>query len=203
MFKRRLPIATILAALAAIIMTAPPQSAAQSGPAIKGRVLTVGGQGEFDTIQQALRAADAGDTVRLSAGTYRESVVITRPVRLTGENTDTIRTILLGKAGAAALIIRSEGVVIENLKISGENQAVTDGLILRSGSARLRNLLIEGFSNRGVFLNGASGCEIHNCYFVQNRVGLALKNAEGNRIFRNFFFNNQLAADALLSAENL
>lgn len=45
---------------------------------------TAGG-GDYRTIQEAVRSAGAQDTIVLRSGWYRESVVIGRDVRITGE----------------------------------------------------------------------------------------------------------------------
>ncbi|WP_316975793.1 hypothetical protein [Shumkonia mesophila] len=47
-----------------------------------GRVLTVGAGGEYATIQSAIDAAEAGDTIVIAAGTYAESLSVTKAVTL-------------------------------------------------------------------------------------------------------------------------
>ncbi len=49
-----------------------------------GAVLDVGGQGAFDSIQQAVDAAAPGDELRLAAGTYFESVTIRKSLSILG-----------------------------------------------------------------------------------------------------------------------
>ncbi len=49
--------------------------------------LTVGAGGQFKTIQQAVDAANPGDTVLVALGTYAENVVVNKPVTVTGNAT--------------------------------------------------------------------------------------------------------------------
>ena len=56
----------------------------------KGRVLYVGGSGEgnYSSIQQAVDDATDGDIIFVYSGTYNESVLVNKQIKLIGENRD-------------------------------------------------------------------------------------------------------------------
>lgn len=67
---------------------------------------------EYSTIQAAVNAANAGDTVFVRSGTYTEYVVIDKSVSVTGEDAST--TVVDG-SGAGTVI----GVVADDVSVSG------------------------------------------------------------------------------------
>ena len=62
-----------------------------------GKTLYVGGDGpnNYSSIQEAINAAENGDTIFVYSGIYHENVVIKKSVRVVGENKNT--TIMMGE----------------------------------------------------------------------------------------------------------
>jgi parallel beta-helix repeat protein len=99
-------------------------------PVVSGATITV--PDDYPTIQQAVNAAHAGDTVYIRSGTYYEHVVIDKSLILQGETRDT--TIVNGSGSGYVIHLRADNVFIQQL-------TVTNG-------------------NRGIFLDHADNCEI-------------------------------------------
>ncbi len=86
----------------------------------QAETVTVGGQGAYRTITDALAAAQPGDTVTVPAGTYHEHLVITRPVTLLGQP----GAVIDGGGEGVVLLIRAPATVSGfTIRGSGARQA--------------------------------------------------------------------------------
>ena len=79
--------------------------------------VSVSGNGTHDSIAAAIAQSDAGDTIQILDGTYRESIVIDRSIKLIGENTVRI----IGTEQGCVKIRGDSNVDIE--KITFDSQA--------------------------------------------------------------------------------
>jgi parallel beta-helix repeat protein len=84
-----------------------------SGP----RILSV--PGEFATVAAAVEAAQAGETVEIGAGTYREQIVVRRPVTLAGAGRDTVRIEAAQTDVPVIRVARTKDVVVRGLTVVG------------------------------------------------------------------------------------
>ncbi len=131
---------------------------------------------DFPSVQAALAAAAAGDTVRVAPGTYRENVTITKAVTITSDFTDTrdvaiIRATILDGGGSA----KKEGAQpIINVP-AGVHGARIVGLTLRNGAHGLMNagridVFDNYFSENGDALSFESGAgHVRGNLFEKNR----------------------------------
>ncbi len=108
------------------------------------RVLDV--PGDYPTIQAAVDAAHAGASIRVAAGVYPETILITRPVTIEGpEQGDAI---IRGESGRPTVsIIDTENVAIRHLTITGGDVGV---LVRGSGSVEIADNKIVDNRLRGV-----------------------------------------------------
>ena len=130
------------------------------------------GNGGFATIQAAINAAVAGDTIMLAAGTYDENIVLDRAVTILGANHGVMGT---GTRGAESVItggfeITGTGAVIDGVRITGGAPAFgsTDAIHVSADNVTITNSVLQGSGAADTFAleteNGAgiTGLTISN-----------------------------------------
>ena len=133
-----------------------------SPAAYSGKALSV--PGSYATIQEAVNAADSGDTIHVEAGTYRENILVTKnDIKLSGHGSGD--TIIVGNA-------TGEGVKIQanNVTVSG--------------------FTFKGFAI-GIFLYKASNGSVFDNYVTENKFGIWLSYASNSLLVRNSANNNE------------
>ena len=106
------------------------------------------GSGGFATIQSAINAAVAGDTIMLAAGTYNENIVLDRAVAILGANHGVMGT---GTRGVESVItggfeITGTGAVIDGVRITGGAPAFgsTDAIHVSANNVTITNSVLQG-----------------------------------------------------------
>lgn len=103
--------------------------------------LTATGPFEFSSIQAAVNAASAGDTINVAAGTYTEDVNINKQVNLIGIESNDDRPTIIGK------------LTINHTEYSGEETTL------------IQDIDFEAASADSIYINGASEVTIKDCNF--------------------------------------
>jgi hypothetical protein len=119
----------------------------------------------YCTIQAAIDAAAASDTILVAAGTYAENLILTKQLTLQGAqavvgacNRSASETVVTAAGTVLALQTGSAGSIIDGFTFSGGNL----GIETQSGpidSLQLLNNRIVGFTGSGIFLND-SGIDV-------------------------------------------
>jgi hypothetical protein len=113
--------------------------ASASGPA----TITVDPNGDFHTIQAAVDAAQPGDTVLISAGTYQEEVSVETP-------------------GITVMGVDRESVILDGAGILGNAFTVTaDGVTLQSMTA-------QNYASNGFVFTRVDGCHWNDLHAKDN-----------------------------------
>lgn len=147
-----------------------------------------GGGSCFATIQAAVDAADDGDRINISKGTYFENVVVDKELTLRGNSaTSTIIDADEPNSGDG-ILVTADNVTIEKLAVyNGKN----DGIEVQANGVFIQNVIVMGAEQNCLDLNGDDahvkqssfiGCQFENVdvagdnlLFEQNEV----KNASG------------------------
>ena len=145
-----------------------------------GKALSV--PGNYATIQEAVNAADSGDTIYVEAGTYRENILITKNgIKLSGHgNSDTI---IAGNATGDGLKVQANNVTVSGFTL--RNFAIGIHLYKVSSGSVLDNYVTG--NKFGIWLNYAS-----NSLLVRNR---ATDNEHNIRL--SFSTNNTLSENTM------
>jgi nitrous oxidase accessory protein len=151
----------------------------------------VGPGGSFASVQQAVAAAQAGDTVRVQAGVYPGNIVLDRAITLEG----TGRPVIRGDGRGSVICVTADRCAIRNFIIenSGPMLGTEDsGVLLKSSGNRIENNELRDVLF-GVYFFGSS----HN-QVIGNRItgrawlgqgergaGIHIWNSTDNTILRN------------------
>jgi hypothetical protein len=114
----------------------------------------------FSTVQGAIDAASAGDTIVICPGAYSENLTITRNVRLTGGVDGSGAHLTTVQAAKPAPVVRvtSASVALHQLRITG-GRGEGGGIANLAGTLEVINCLVSGNSDRnanggGIFTTG-------------------------------------------------
>lgn len=137
---------------------------------------------DFDTIQEAVDAAEEGDKIRVLPGIYEESVTIDKD-NLEIKSSDELEAIVTPDDGANFIFFvdGAKNVKIEGFTVSGPFTATTDfaGIQVSNGSAKIKNNLITQIRNEPLIGNQEG---IGILVFQPNELGTARAVIEDNVI---------------------
>lgn len=164
---------------------------------------------DYPRVQDAIRAAQAGCTVILLAGEYRENIVITKPIRLISRSHVTFAFFTQGSSGGVpfavfsapprpitivaadpqrpAIEIRAEGVELRGLQIRGGSHGI---LVSQTRRAHLIDNRISNSSQAGIALINAHESTLQNNEISQTSTGILLENSHQNHLVSNQMKSN-------------
>jgi len=143
------------------------------------------GPANFHTIQEAIDAANAGDTIFVRAGVYYERLLVSSNLSLVGEDRDT--TIIDGNGTYYSVLYLSHGMTSCNIK----------GFTIRNGGYGIRIRTTYAVSPR------FAGHTIKDNHIVDNLYGaIFLRASANNTISNNIIANNTLFGIHLWSSAN-
>ncbi len=158
------------------------------------------------TIQSAVDAAGAGDTVIVESGTYRENVVLNTTITLRGIDTGEGLPVIDACGNSSALSVTANGVTVEGVVLTGAGEEYGDaGLYVEADNTTLVNLTAwenacEGIviydsknaaltgcsalsnTGYGIYIEDSSGSTLNNCSANGNGVGIEVTNSPGSTL---------------------
>ncbi|MCK5562045.1 MAG: right-handed parallel beta-helix repeat-containing protein [Thermoplasmata archaeon] len=158
-----------------------------------GTTLYVGGTGasNYTIIQNAIDAANDGDTIFVYKGSYFEHLKINKQIELIGEDKET--TVIFGNRWDRAIKIIADGV-----KVSGFTLGTGYASVSLSGTSNcdiMNNIISNGFGY-GILIGGANNCNIKNNKILENeQYGIYLVSSSNIKITDNIFEKNGIFID--------
>jgi parallel beta-helix repeat protein len=168
---------------------------------------------DYQTIQEAVNAANLGDIVLVSAGTYYEHVRVNKTISLVGESRGT--TIIDGNRTGVVLYVTANNVKISGFTIQnggGWEPLPGYGIVLdRCNGNTIHGNTIASSVSGGIWLNGSSGNMIINNQVLKNGggplglmygEGITLVHSHGNIVSNNSISNNVVLGIVLTSSHD-
>ena len=155
---------------------------------------------DYSTIQGAIDAAEGGDIIKVSTGTYNENIIINKPLTLEGENKET--TIIDGGDIADTIkVINVNSANISGIKITnGNNYGIK---ISRADNVDISNTTITDNFGSGIYMSSSSENHFNGNTIVNNGGnGIELINSDDNNINNNTISNNYSAVKIRNSNHN-
>jgi serine/threonine-protein kinase len=132
-----------------------PAAAAAHGAAGSGQTLVVGrgGTGQCMSLRVALRQAEPGANILVMPGTYRESLVVDKPVNLLGQGASA--EVIIDSPKGPCLEILAAGVSVANLSLAGSAEDPAPRLRVAGADARVEDCDCAGRMGPGAVVAGA------------------------------------------------
>ena len=146
---------------------------------VNGAALNVGSGGEYTSITAAVNAAQSGDTITISAGTYSENVVVTKSVTIKAASPGST-VVTASDPSKDVFVVQATNVRIEGLTITGATGA--SGIHVDHNSACVMSDISAHGNDRAIYLDGATNCEVSSSNLADNGYGVYCDNASNNTI---------------------
>jgi parallel beta-helix repeat protein len=134
---------------------------------------------DYPTIQEAINAANLGDTIYVKAGTYVENIIVNKTVALIGE--DKYLTTIDGNMQETTVQIATNGVSISRFTIENSTYSWPEG---------------------GLVVRNVSDCNVSNIIITNNWVGLWLEDSSNNNMSNITIANNRYPSWLVRSDNN-
>jgi parallel beta-helix repeat protein len=152
------------------------------------------GGADFTTIQAAVDAANAGDTIIVRNGTYTENVDVDKSLTIKSENGSAVVTVMAAVPTAPVFDVNADGVTIDGFAVSGPTNEHVAGIeLVDVNSCTIVNTDCSGGCYNGIHLGGAATNNTVTRNYCHNntRRGISLRDtATGNFVTENTCENN-------------
>ncbi len=124
--------------------------------------------------------AKPGATLKLAAGTYRSGFTIDRPIHLIGDSTG--GPVIIHNDDAGPLIIKAPGVVMENLRFTGQSKDLAALMnVIDKAEIDVRQCLFDTTGSHGLVGEATAKITASRCTFSTNTQGTGLQLAGTSR----------------------
>jgi hypothetical protein len=165
------------------------------------------GGNTYATIQDAINAAQAGDTIKIDPGVYAENLTVNKSVELAGAGREATKIVpsfvgadvpggSLATGSSNVILVQADNVTIDRLTVDGNNPALTSGTVVNGVDVDARNGIITNhlagvYQNldvhdvavKNVFLRGMYASSGGSFRFYNNKVDNVAGNGASIGIF--------------------
>ena len=163
---------------------------------IKSYHVSIGGKGNYSSIQEAIDSASENDIILVSSGIYFENIKINKSIELTGEDKNT--TIIDGNGSGIVINVLADNVKIIGFTIKNCGPISADssnaGIVIRSNYNTISDCNISSNKNYGIYILSdpeTTNNIIKNNIFSNNTYGIYTYYAKTSNISSNTFTHNK------------
>ena len=165
---------------------------------------TVDGDGpaDFHTIQEAINAAEEGDTIFVNNGKYYENVIVDKTVSLVGEHKN--KTIIDGGKKGTVVHVGSKSVVVAGFTIRNSGDYPYSGIDLKdSNNSNITDNIINNCTE-GILLYNSTDTVVEHNTMTYNYGGIHLAGSSyGNIVTHNAISSNSWGINMDNSSDNI
>jgi len=158
---------------------------------------------EYVCIQEAIKDAEPGDTIKVHSGTYRENINVNKPLIMRGVDTgDGIPVVAAGGDGNA-IQLTADGIELEGFEVTGSGRGwLNAGILVESDENVIANNVLRG-NLYGIYLNAANKNTITGNAISENAAGIGLISCHYNTITDNMVKENEEGIEIRNSDNNI
>jgi parallel beta-helix repeat protein len=150
------------------------------------------GPADFHIIQEAINAANPGDTIYVKAGTYYENVVLNKTLSLIGENRE--NTIIDANGTGVVIDVRTHDVTVSDFTIQNGSSGIevfrSNNIVIKGNVVANNNAAGHEFSG-GISLMDSKNNTINGNIITKNGRGITMsRGSHGNNISSNVIEGN-------------
>ena len=119
--------------------------------------------GSYATIQGAINAASAGDTIKISKGRFTENIVVNKSLTIRGKKYKT--RIQAANGGSPVVTVAADNVVLKQFDTRGGSFGVTASNV---SVLKMQSLRIQNAQADGVFLRNVNNATLIKCRVYSN-----------------------------------
>jgi len=160
-----------------------------------GATLIVGNSSKgYESIQEAINSASAGDEILVYPGTYYENIVVDKRLDLIG-----LKNPVIDAGGdyfkGPGVTILADGVLMEGFTIKNSTNTAGDplsgaGVFIRSNNNTIKENILENNYRSGIKVLGGYNNSITNNSVDSNFEGILVSDSHSNKITSNHINNN-------------
>ncbi|MGZ4929997.1 MAG: right-handed parallel beta-helix repeat-containing protein [Halobacteriota archaeon] len=152
-----------------------------SVPRVNAAELTVGARAQYRSLSDAIRAANAGDTVLVGPGAYVEAVMVDKPLKIVATSGPKATTVKSTAPDKDVFTLIGENIRVQGFTITGGNHGV---VFAKTSNSILTGCIVKG-NTYGVYLMGATANLVSNNNLDGNGFGMYLDGSKGNKLLNN------------------
>jgi parallel beta-helix repeat protein len=164
------------------------------------------GGADFTSIQEAINAANDGDTIYVFNGTYKEQIIINKKINLIGE--DKNNTIISGDFRNFLISVKADNVLISGFKLEGHKSffSLSSNIFISSNYVTISDCIIKnaGFGiklkgmNTKILNNTINNCKSGIFFMLSVRNNLIEQNNISDNYFGIFSFFSFFSSDNII-----
>ena len=159
------------------------------------------GGADFTSIQAAVDAASAGDTIEVWSGTYVENVYVNKQLTLRGIDTGAGMPVVDAGGSGSVISLSADGITLSGFMVTGKSRTSGTGIGLHGNYCNISNNNISDIE-KGIYLYYVSSNILTNNKVFDTTFGIWMRYSRDNIVTSNNISNNMIGINLIDSNSN-